>query len=422
MGLWGSIKGAVSDIADEVGDTVGDVASAVADTAQAAASTVVDATDDYVFDSLDWATGGFVDIDYDGGTFGVNLGIEGIAGGGIAIGENGISAQGDIGLAGGSIALGPEGAAYSSYAGIDFGPLPYMEGHVKVSADGDVSVGGEIQGTIPTPVGLLTGEAKGQLDVTDEGWGASVEAEGTLYTSGGTTISGGVAAAHMETDDGSFTSVSAHGSVSMQGIGTAGGGVGYQRVEQDGQVLETFHAEGQADVLGVQAAAEADYVSIEAGGQSYSDWSGQAAVDGPGSLDFAYSSEDPAAGATTPGAPGAPGVAGASGAAGTAATGLPEADITGGAMATAAAHAAGGPEPMPRAGGDPIGEAAQEAPLVADGTDIPDPADLSVAALPAVEPDALTEPPADLAESFDASIAAADEVEASVDQLFEGME
>jgi hypothetical protein len=401
MGWWSDLKDSVSDVADAVGDTVSDVAESVADTAVDAASSVATITDDYVFDTVDFATLGLVDVDYDGGTFGVSLGIDGVAGAGVSLGENGFGFESDTGLASASLQIGPDGVAASSSAGIDFGPLPYMEGHVEVSADGDVSVGGQIQGTIPTPIGILSGEAAAQVDVTDEGWGASIEADGTLRLPSGTTVGAGVAASHMETDDGSITSVSGHGSVSMPGIGTAAGGAGYQRVEQGGDVLETFHAEGQADVLGVRAAAEADYVHAQtADGQEYSDWSGQAAVDGPGDLDFAYSSETPATASDVTGG-----------------------DITGGAAAVAstapmigaaptmAAPTTAAPAEVPT---DPV---AAPADPIAPAPDVPD-----VAAVPVPEPELVIEAPAEPVDTFDTAIAAADQVEASVDDLFQGME
>ena len=49
--------------------------------------------------------------------------------------------------------LGIAEAGVAASAGVDFGPLPTVDGHIEMSDDGTVRIGGEVQATIPTPFG-----------------------------------------------------------------------------------------------------------------------------------------------------------------------------------------------------------------------------------------------------------------------------
>ena len=212
MGWWDSIKDAVSDAADGVGDVVEDVAEVAGDAAASAGRGVADVIsttatavdtatgglagrglsflDDTVFDSVDYVTGGAVNIDFDDGKFGVGLGIDDTFGLGVSVGEDGIGASLDTGLASSDVSFGRDGLTAGATAGIDFGPLPYLDGHVVVAPNGDISVNGEVQGTVPTPWGILSGEAQGGFVRTDQGWGTFLDADGTLRLPSGTSIGG----------------------------------------------------------------------------------------------------------------------------------------------------------------------------------------------------------------------------------------
>ena len=89
----------------------------------------------------------------------------------LAVGETGITTSGEV-LGGNGYELGLTDAGFtaSGSAGIDWGPLPYAEGHVQYDANGDVSIGGQVQGTLPTPYGIFSGEASGGLVANDQGW------------------------------------------------------------------------------------------------------------------------------------------------------------------------------------------------------------------------------------------------------------
>jgi len=80
------------------GDVIGEVtefAGAALDTVTfGGASWAMDQVDDYVFDTVDWATAGAIDIDFDDGAFSVDLGMNEVASLGFSIGEQGFTADG----------------------------------------------------------------------------------------------------------------------------------------------------------------------------------------------------------------------------------------------------------------------------------------------------------------------------------------
>src|SRR5690606_2539395 len=129
----------VGDTASDVADWAGGAAADAASWAGGAAADVFDAaanfTDDTIFDSVDFITGGVIDVDYDGGNFSANIGIDDVAKFGVSVGEDGFKGSFDTAIADGNVAITDEGFSLSGSAGIDFGPLPYAEGHLAVSAD-----------------------------------------------------------------------------------------------------------------------------------------------------------------------------------------------------------------------------------------------------------------------------------------------
>src|SRR5262245_51072518 len=174
MGLWDSI----TDAADAIGDAVSDAAESAYDEVSSSslgdaiawagetvdtatfglASRTMNAADDYVFDTVDYVTGGAVNVDFDDGKFSVGAGFDGIAKFGASVGETGITTSSEL-VYGSSYELGltDDGFIASGSAGINWGPLPHAAGHLQIDADGDVRVNGEVQGTVPTPIGLLSG-------------------------------------------------------------------------------------------------------------------------------------------------------------------------------------------------------------------------------------------------------------------------
>lgn len=266
------VEGAIDQAVEAVGDGAAAVGAAAVDFAGQTLETTLSLVDDTVFDTVEFISFDTIAVDYTDGTFGVSIGIDGLSSVGISVGEDGLDASVDLGLANFEAGVGPDGVSLEGSAGIDFGPLPYAEGHLSITGDGDVMINGHAQGTIPIPGGILSGEASAGFVRTDEGWGAYLEADGTYTLPSGTVFGAGVQAGYSETAEGSHTTLGLEGSVSSPGIGSAGGSVGYDRVEADGTIVEQFRADGYADGFGARIEGEAEYVGIETAEGSISRW------------------------------------------------------------------------------------------------------------------------------------------------------
>ena len=190
-----NVEQATTDPVGWFGGVVEGVVDTVEDIADDPGGWFADTVDEYVFDTVDFVTAGAVNIDYEDGTFSASAGIDGVASYGVSVGEDGFEMSGefDVGIASGEVSLGDEGFTGSASAGVDWGPLPYAEGHVEVSENGDISVGGQVQGTIPTPYGIVSGSAEGGFYRNEDGsWGANVAADGSIITPAGVTVGANV--------------------------------------------------------------------------------------------------------------------------------------------------------------------------------------------------------------------------------------
>ena len=180
---------AVVDVVEDVVEVVEDVAEAVVDVVEDVVDWTLTVADTVIFDPVDFITGGVIDVDYENGqlTGELNLGFASV---GVSVGEQGFDAHAgfDVGIASGEISYdSDEGLAMSGSLGVDWGPLPYAEGHLNIGTDGTISIGGEIQATLPLPFGSIGGEVSGELYRSADGtWGATsvidVFAEGPLDT------------------------------------------------------------------------------------------------------------------------------------------------------------------------------------------------------------------------------------------------
>ena len=288
--VGGFVEDTVSGAADAVGDTAGAVVGAVVeagnwlgaavdDAVDTATDAVVEAvviasewfantTDDYIFDTVDFVTAGVVDIDYDGGDFSANLGIDGVASVGISFGDSGFDfgTEANVGIASGGFGVSDdEGFATNASAGVDWGPLPYAEGHVDISEDGDVSVGGRAQGTLPTPYGVVTGSAEGDFYRNEDGsWGAHAAGEGTLYTPAGAVIGANANIGYDESADGdSVFTAGAGGSYGTIGGPSVSAGVDYAHSEIDGVTTDSVSGDVGVEGYGFEAGAEGEYSRAE---------------------------------------------------------------------------------------------------------------------------------------------------------------
>lgn len=171
----------VEQAAQDVGEVVVDVVTGIGEAAEDVAEWTLNVLDDTVFDTVDFLTGGVIDVDYDDGQFSAGLDI-GIAAVGVSFGEQGFSAGSsfDVGLASGEISYdSDDGFAMSGSIGAEWLPLPYAEGHMSFGSDGTISIGGSIQGTLPLPFGgEIGGELSGGFERNADGsWGATADLE-----------------------------------------------------------------------------------------------------------------------------------------------------------------------------------------------------------------------------------------------------
>ncbi len=268
-----AIVDAASDVVEWVGDAVENVGEAIVQTVVGVGETFVDfgeavgatlsganvqdtweefglnALDNMVFDPVDYLTGGDVNLDYEDGTFTADVDLDlGIGAVGLHVGEAGFdaSASFDIGIASGSISLDSSaGFAATGSLGIAGGPLPYMEGHLSIDADGDVMIGGEIQGTLPLPGGSVSFGLDGEAEFNHDGsFGVQgsfeTEVDGPMGTSGYFSADG-----HLEADpfDGS---AGFGGNIDAGGTGLGGTHVdahtGFEAGIDDGRLESTVEA------------------------------------------------------------------------------------------------------------------------------------------------------------------------------------
>lgn len=276
-----AIGQAASDVVDWVGDAVENVGEAIVQTVVGAGETIVDlgeaigdtlsgrdpvetwnefgmnALDNMVFDPVDYLTGGDVNLDYEDGTFtadvDINLGIGAV---GLHVGEAGFdaSASFDIGIAAGSVSFDSSaGFAAGGSIGIADGPFPYMEGHLSITPDGGVLIGGELQATLPLPGGSVSVGLDGEMELNPDGsFGVhgsfDTIVDGPMGTGGSFHADG-----HAEVDPTDF-SAGFGGNIDAEGHGPAGAhaGVhtGFEAGFDDGRVETTVEAGLEAGLAG----------------------------------------------------------------------------------------------------------------------------------------------------------------------------
>ncbi|MFI0526546.1 MAG: hypothetical protein ACH37H_10565 [Ilumatobacteraceae bacterium] len=262
-----NVEQATTDPVGWFGGVVEGVVDTVEDIADDPGGWFADTVDEYVFDTVDFVTAGAVNVDYEDGTFSASAGIDGVASYGVSVGEDGFEMSGefDVGIASGEVSLGDEGFTGSASAGVDWGPLPYAEGHVEVSENGDISVGGQVQGTIPTPYGIVSGSAEGGFYRNEDGsWGANVAADGSIITPAGVTVGANVGVDYDEAADGDSTlNVSAGASVGYVGGPEVSAGVDYTHSDIDGVTTDSIQGEVGVEGYGLEASASGGYERVE---------------------------------------------------------------------------------------------------------------------------------------------------------------
>ena len=167
----------VEDVVQDVGEVLEDVAEDVGQVVEDVVDWTLTVADTVIFDPVDFITGGAVDVDYENGQFTGELDL-GFGSAGISMGQQGFDAHAgfDIGIASGNMSYDDgTGFAMGGSVGFDGGPLPYAEGHLDIGHDGTISIGGEVQATLPLPFGTsIGGDMSGEMHRNADGtYGAS---------------------------------------------------------------------------------------------------------------------------------------------------------------------------------------------------------------------------------------------------------
>jgi hypothetical protein len=261
---------AVEDTAEAAGGLFEDVGEAVVEAGEVAldaGGSILDAglagLDDTVFDAVDYATFGAVEINYEDGNFSANAGIDGIFDVGLAVGENGFDYHNEVLGQGFGISATGDGFNVSGQAGIDWGPLPYVEGHVSVDEDGNFGVGGEATLYVPTPGGLVGGHVEGDFQQTNEGWEAHGGVEGGYISPVGAEVKAGVDVSAEVDADGYHTEVGGHVDVGIVGGPHVGASVEYEEGREGDVTYSGVQVEGSVSAPGVEVAASGGYTHVE---------------------------------------------------------------------------------------------------------------------------------------------------------------
>lgn len=264
-----AVGGVVDDATDYVEDAVGGAVGSAVDwfgnATEDLGEWALDTADDYLFDNVDYLTGGILDVDYDNGNFSANVDL-GVANAGVSYGEDGFSANAtaDIGIVSADVSYADGDFSASGSAGVDWGPLPYVEGHVVIDDEGTIDIGGRAQGTIPTPYGIVSGSAEGGYhQLPDGSWGAYGGAEGSIITPAGVTVSaGGNISYEVEADGDEVFNAGGHVGVGYVGGPSVEAGGEYHYIEDDGTLTEGGSGYVEGEGYGVNVRADGSYDQV----------------------------------------------------------------------------------------------------------------------------------------------------------------
>jgi hypothetical protein len=216
---------------EDIGSTIEDIGSAIDDGLPTMKDVFTEAGGDVlgtldrggVFDTIKTATGGTIDVSYDPEEgLGVNVGIDGMEAG-MRVGAGGVSGEIDTTVFSAEGSYSDEGVELGGSAGIDYGPLPNVEGGVSIDEEGRVGVEGRVEAYIPTGGGMAGGEAGGKFQQTPEGVEVAGEVAGRYYSATGGSVEAEVHASYERDAEGSHTNVGASAEGEIYGVGGSAG-------------------------------------------------------------------------------------------------------------------------------------------------------------------------------------------------------
>lgn len=266
------------------------------------------------FDVVDYASVGLIDMSYQHGAgFTLDFGIDDLVGYNLNLGNGGASLSGELGGQHLGASLNDDGFGAEAAVGIDWGPLPYTEGHASIQADGDVGAGGEWQGYFPLPGGMVGGHTAADYQETDDGFQSSWDVTPGVYEPTGEYVGVGTHGSYSEDKDGYAFNVGVHaeagqegvvnarasldydearhGDVRTQGVSASAhvedeiahlsvdGKIGYQHTETSEGDFDSLYAEGRVSAPGVEAGGRVQGTigpdgQVTVGGEGYVDAAG----------------------------------------------------------------------------------------------------------------------------------------------------
>jgi hypothetical protein len=185
------------------------------------------------FDVVDYASVGLIDMSYEHGAgFTLDFGIDDLVGYNLNLGNGGVALSGEVAgqHLGGS--LNDDGFGASAAVGIDWGPLPYTEGHASLQSDGDLGAGGEWQGYFPLPGGMVGGHTAADYQETDDGFQTSWDVTPGVYEPTGEYVGVGTHGSYREDADGYAFNVGVHAEAGQDGVVSARGSLDYDEARQ----------------------------------------------------------------------------------------------------------------------------------------------------------------------------------------------
>lgn len=257
LGAMGDGFSATWDATTSVGSFAGDTFAPVTDpfldlagdAFDAVGAPMLDALDSTLFEVVDVSTFGLIDIDFDDGRFSAQMGIDGVFGYGVAVGNGGFGVNYTAGGAGMSFHMDDTGTGAAISTGWDIDGLPYVDGEMNVASDGKMAFSGEMQGHLPLGV-MVGGEVKGYYRDTAEGHEVGGSATVSVYTPAGQGAGVGIHGSHSEDAHGSHSQFGAHGYVEQVGVARVTGSVDYNVSGVDGVHTEGVSATAAVDAYG----------------------------------------------------------------------------------------------------------------------------------------------------------------------------
>lgn len=255
-GVVSDAFGVVDDIGSTIDDATGGAFTDAFDAVSDASDFMLQGIEESgIFDVIDVATVGIIDLSYENGNLGLDFGIDGIAGYSVSLGSDGFSGSAEIAGQGADLHLGAGGFNAGLELGWDLPGMPYVSGHAGADANGNFGFEVDAQGYLPLPGLAVGGEVQAMYQETDDGFISEASLTGRVFV-GTAEAAAGVHGAYSEDADGYHANVGVHAEVGIVG----GPHVTAQVDYDEGREGDEYYYQGsaKAGVHGFGADAEVE--------------------------------------------------------------------------------------------------------------------------------------------------------------------